>query len=128
MLVNDEQLTWRAQRLLSGSGAVIAPELRSCGADDFAYYAQRHPGLIDEPAYHSGRTSASLHQPSFYLGVVLSDLGRPGWPGRFPSRACAVGRTGLNGRPVPVEQDGSAGSALLLLAEQLIEPFGASRG
>ena len=47
---------------------------------------------------------------------------------RFPSRAGAVGRTGLNGRPVPVEQDGSAGPALLLLAEQLIEPFGASRG
>jgi hypothetical protein len=46
---------------------------------------------------------------------------------RFPSRAGAVGRTGLNGRPVPVEQDGSAGPALLL-AEQLIEPFGASRG
>jgi hypothetical protein len=34
-----------------------------------------------------------------------------------------VGRTGLDGRPVPVEQDGSAGPALLLVAEQLIEPF-----
>jgi hypothetical protein len=41
--------------------------------------------------------------------------------------AGAVGRTGLNGRPAPVEQDGSAGLALLL-AGQLIEPFGASRG
>jgi hypothetical protein len=34
-----------------------------------------------------------------------------------------VGRTGLDGRPIPVEQDDSAGPALLLLAEQLIEPF-----
>jgi len=56
------------------------------------------------------------------------DLGRPGRPGEIPSRAGAVGRTGLNGRPVPVEQGGSAGLALLLLAEQLIESFGASRG
>ena len=34
-----------------------------------------------------------------------------------------MGRTGLDGRPVPVEQDGTAGPALLLAAEQLIEPF-----
>jgi hypothetical protein len=34
-----------------------------------------------------------------------------------------VGRTGLEGRPVPVEQDDSASPAVLLLAEQLIEPF-----
>jgi hypothetical protein len=42
---------------------------------------------------------------------------------RFPARGDAVGRTGLDGRPVPVEQDNSAGRALLLMAEQLIEPF-----
>jgi hypothetical protein len=46
---------------------------------------------------------------------------------RFPARTDAVGRTGLNGRPVPVEQDGSAGPVLLLLAEQLMEPFEAQR-
>jgi hypothetical protein len=34
-----------------------------------------------------------------------------------------VARTGLDGRPVPVEQDTSATPALLLMAEQLIEPF-----
>jgi hypothetical protein len=34
-----------------------------------------------------------------------------------------VGRTGLDGRPIPVEQDDSAGLGLLLLGEQLIEPF-----
>ena len=57
--------------------------------------------------------------------AIWDVLGRPG---EIPSRAGAVGRTGLNGRPVPVEQGGSAGLALLLLAEQLIETFGASRG
>ena len=39
-----------------------------------------------------------------------------------------MARTGLDGRPVPVEQDSSAGPALLLMAEQLIEPFAAQRG
>ena len=42
---------------------------------------------------------------------------------RFPSRADSVNRTGLDGRPVPVEQEASAGPALLLVAEQLAEPF-----
>jgi hypothetical protein len=31
-------------------------------------------------------------------------------------------RTGLDGGPVPVEQDGSARPVLLLMAEQLAEP------
>jgi hypothetical protein len=38
-----------------------------------------------------------------------------------------VGRTGLDGRPVPVEQDEEAAPALRLLAGQLLEPFGAQR-
>ena len=42
---------------------------------------------------------------------------------RFPARGDAVGRTGLDGRPVPVEQAVSARPAPLLMAEQLIEPF-----
>jgi len=46
---------------------------------------------------------------------------------RFPCRSDSAGRTGLDGRPVPVEQDDSARSVLLLLAEQLIEPFQAQR-
>jgi amidohydrolase len=67
VLVNDEQLTRHARHLLSGSGAGLAPELRSCGADDFAYYAQRHPGLMMFVGVDSSdQRSASLHQPSFY--------------------------------------------------------------
>ena len=45
-----------------------------------------------------------------------------GWAA-FPARGAAAGRTGLDGLPVPVEQDASAAPALLLMAEQLIEPF-----
>ncbi len=41
----------------------------------------------------------------------------------FPARSEAAGRTGLEGRPVPVEQADSARALPLLLAEQLIEPF-----
>jgi hypothetical protein len=41
---------------------------------------------------------------------------------RFPARGDAVGRTGLDHRPVPVEQ-GAAGPGLMLLAGQLAEPF-----
>jgi arginase len=40
-----------------------------------------------------------------------------------PSRHPAVGRTGLDGRPVPVEQDTHRTPALMLLAGQLAEPF-----
>ena len=45
----------------------------------------------------------------------------------FPARGDAVGRTGLDGRPIPVEQDDSAGSPLLVMAGQLAEPFAAQR-
>lgn len=46
---------------------------------------------------------------------------------RFPSRGAAAGRTGLDGRPVPVEQDHAATPGALPLAGQLIEPFQAQR-
>ncbi len=82
--------------------------------------------VIVSPAYH--RLHHAPDTQGVNLGVVLTIWDVLAGRARFPSRAGAVGRTGLNGRPVPVEQDGSAGPALLLLAEQLIEPFGASRG
>jgi len=46
---------------------------------------------------------------------------------RFPARAGSIGRTGLEGRPVPVEQDNPAAPPLRLMAGQLIEPFQARR-
>ena len=43
------------------------------------------------------------------------------------SRASRVGRTGLDGRPVPVEQGDPAAPPLRLMVGQLIEPFQAQR-
>jgi sterol desaturase/sphingolipid hydroxylase (fatty acid hydroxylase superfamily) len=81
--------------------------------------------VIVSPAYH--RFHHDTENQGLNLGVVLTIwdvlIGRA----RFPARSDAVGRTGLDGRPVPVEQEGSARPALMLLAEQLIEPFQAQR-
>jgi hypothetical protein len=53
---------------------------------------------------------------TFALAAITAGLAR------FPARGQAPGRTGLAGRPVPVEQD-DPGPVLLLLAGQLGEPF-----
>jgi hypothetical protein len=77
--------------------------------------------VLVSPAYH--RLHHAPETQDVNLGVVLTIWDALAGLARFPSRADALGRTGLDGRPVPVEQDDSAGSALLLLAEQLAEPF-----
>ena len=77
--------------------------------------------VIVSPAYH--RLHHAPDTQHVNLGVVLTIWDVLAGRARFPSRRDGVGRTGLDGRPVPVEQDGSARPALLLLAEQLIEPF-----
>jgi sterol desaturase/sphingolipid hydroxylase (fatty acid hydroxylase superfamily) len=77
--------------------------------------------LIVSPAYH--RLHHAPDVQSINLGVVLTVWDVLARCAVFPGRADAVGRTGLNGRPVPVEQEGAADPVLLLLAEQLIEPF-----
>jgi sterol desaturase/sphingolipid hydroxylase (fatty acid hydroxylase superfamily) len=82
--------------------------------------------VIVSPAYHRLHHAPDTQDTN--LGVVLTIWDVLAGRARFPSRAGAVGRTGLDGRPVPVEQDGSAGPALLLLAGQLIEPFQAQGG
>ena len=81
--------------------------------------------VLVSPAYH--RLHHAPDTQDVNLGVVLTIWDVLAGLARFPARADAVGRTGLDGRPVPVEQDGSAGSALLVLAEQLAEPFQAQR-
>jgi sterol desaturase/sphingolipid hydroxylase (fatty acid hydroxylase superfamily) len=81
--------------------------------------------VIVSPAYH--RLHHAPDVQNMNLGVVLTIWDVLAGRARFPSRADAVGRTGLDGRPVPVEQDGATAPALLLLAEQLIEPFQAQR-
>ena len=82
--------------------------------------------VIVSPAYH--RLHHDRENQAVNLGVVLTVWDVLTRCAVFPARGDAVGRTGLDGRPVPVEQDGPAGPALKLLAEQLIEPFQATRG
>jgi sterol desaturase/sphingolipid hydroxylase (fatty acid hydroxylase superfamily) len=77
--------------------------------------------VIVSPAYH--RLHHAADDQRVNLGVVLTIWDVLAGYARFPHRGYGVGRTGLDGRPVPVEQDRSSRPALLLLAEQLIEPF-----
>jgi sterol desaturase/sphingolipid hydroxylase (fatty acid hydroxylase superfamily) len=77
--------------------------------------------VLVSPAYH--RLHHAPDSQAVNLGVVLTIWDVLAGCARFPGRGDAVGRTGLDGRPVPVEQGAPARPALLLLAEQLIEPF-----
>jgi len=77
--------------------------------------------VLVSPGYH--RIHHSLEAQRINLGVVLTIWDVLAGCARFPSRGDASERTGLAGRPIPVEQDASASPAFLLLAEQLIEPF-----
>jgi sterol desaturase/sphingolipid hydroxylase (fatty acid hydroxylase superfamily) len=77
--------------------------------------------VIVSPAYHRLHHAQDTQQAN--LGVVLTIWDVLAGRAAFPARGAAAERTGLDGRPVPVEQDASAAPALLLMAEQLIEPF-----
>jgi sterol desaturase/sphingolipid hydroxylase (fatty acid hydroxylase superfamily) len=77
--------------------------------------------VIVSPAYHRLHHAPDVQRAN--LGVVLTIWDLLAGCAVFPSRRGAVGRTGLDGRPVPVEQRSGSSPALLLLAEQLIEPF-----
>jgi sterol desaturase/sphingolipid hydroxylase (fatty acid hydroxylase superfamily) len=77
--------------------------------------------VLVSPAYHRLHHAPDTQRVN--LGVVLTIWDVLAGCARFPFRSDGVGRTGLDGRPIPVEQDDSAGPRLLLLAEQLIEPF-----
>ncbi len=81
--------------------------------------------VLVSPAYH--RLHHAADDQGVNLGVVLVIWDILAGRARFPARGDAVGRTGLDGRPVPVEQDQRARPAVLLLGEQLIEPFRAAR-
>jgi sterol desaturase/sphingolipid hydroxylase (fatty acid hydroxylase superfamily) len=77
--------------------------------------------VLVSPAYHRLHHAPDTQHAN--LGVVLTVWDVLAGRARFPARGGTVGRTGLDGRPVPVEQDASAGPVLLLVGEQLIEPF-----
>jgi sterol desaturase/sphingolipid hydroxylase (fatty acid hydroxylase superfamily) len=77
--------------------------------------------VIVSPAYHRLHHAPDTQRAN--LGVVLTIWDVMAGRARFPSRGYATGRTGLDGRPVPVEQQDAPAPPLVLLAEQLIEPF-----
>jgi len=77
--------------------------------------------VLVSPAYH--RLHHAPDTQGVNLGVVLTIWDVLVGRARFPSRGDSAGRTGLDGRPVPVEQDDLAGPVLRLVAEQLVEPF-----
>jgi sterol desaturase/sphingolipid hydroxylase (fatty acid hydroxylase superfamily) len=80
--------------------------------------------VLVSPAYH--RHHHSLAAECVNLGVVLTIWDVLAGFARFPARGEAPGPTGLEGRPVPIEQVESA-PALLVVAGQLIQPFQAQR-
>jgi sterol desaturase/sphingolipid hydroxylase (fatty acid hydroxylase superfamily) len=80
--------------------------------------------VLVSPAYHRLHHAPDVQRLN--LGVVLTIWDVLAGRAMFPARGGRVGRTGLDGRPVPVEQGESAGPVLLLLAEQLAEPFQAA--
>jgi sterol desaturase/sphingolipid hydroxylase (fatty acid hydroxylase superfamily) len=81
--------------------------------------------VIVSPAYHRLHHAPDIQRAN--LGVVLTIWDVLAGSARFPARRDETGPTGLDGRPVPVEQATGSPRALLLMAEQLIEPFRARR-
>ena len=81
--------------------------------------------LLVSPAYH--RFHHACDDQAVNLGVVLTVWDILTGYARFPARGDGLTRTGLDGRPVPVEQDDPARRAPVLVARQLIEPFQAQR-
>ncbi len=81
--------------------------------------------VIVSPAYHRLHHAPDIQHHN--LGVVLTIWDVLAGRAKFPARSAAAGSTGLNDRPVPVEQDNAARPVLQLMAGQLIEPFQAQR-
>jgi sterol desaturase/sphingolipid hydroxylase (fatty acid hydroxylase superfamily) len=81
--------------------------------------------VLVSPAYH--RFHHASDDQAVNLGVVLTIWDILTGYARFPARGDSLTRTGLDGRPVPVEQDDPARRAPVLVARQLIEPFQAQR-
>ena len=81
--------------------------------------------VLVSPAYH--RFHHACDDQAVNLGVVLTVWDLPTGYARFPARGDGLTRTGLDGRPGPVEQDARARRAPVLVARQLIEPFQAQR-
>jgi sterol desaturase/sphingolipid hydroxylase (fatty acid hydroxylase superfamily) len=77
--------------------------------------------VLVSPAYHRLHHDPDIQTAN--LGVVFTVWDVLAGFATFPSCHDAAGRTGLTGRPVPVEQDARRTPALLLVAGPLAEPF-----
>jgi sterol desaturase/sphingolipid hydroxylase (fatty acid hydroxylase superfamily) len=77
--------------------------------------------LVVSPAYHRLHHAPDTQRTN--LGVVLTIWDVLSGRACFPARADATGPTGLESRPVPVEQDTPGRPGLALIAGQLMEPF-----
>jgi sterol desaturase/sphingolipid hydroxylase (fatty acid hydroxylase superfamily) len=78
--------------------------------------------IIVSPAYH--RIHHSADGPyDVNLGIVLTIWDQCARRAVFPTAATVACRTGLAGRPLPVEQAAGRLRPLRLLTEQLLEPF-----
>ncbi|HEY1918552.1 MAG TPA: sterol desaturase family protein [Streptosporangiaceae bacterium] len=77
--------------------------------------------LIVSPAYH--RLHHAPHTQRANLGVVLTIWDVLSGRACFPARGDMAGATGLETRPVPVEQGSPGRPGLALIAGQLVEPF-----
>ena len=61
-LVNDPALTTASWPWLGRAGFTVADDFRSCGADDFSYYAQVAPALM---LFTGTPDAVTLHHPRF---------------------------------------------------------------
>jgi sterol desaturase/sphingolipid hydroxylase (fatty acid hydroxylase superfamily) len=78
--------------------------------------------ILVSPAYH--RIHHSVDGPyDVNLGIVLAIWDQCAGRAVFPTRATVACRTGLAGRPLPVEQVAERLRPLRLLTRQLLEPF-----
>ena len=71
--INDEELSRFTRRALSGLGGITEP-IKSMGAEDFAFYAQKVPGLFIELGIRNkakGVGLYSLHNPQFDLDEAV---------------------------------------------------------
>jgi sterol desaturase/sphingolipid hydroxylase (fatty acid hydroxylase superfamily) len=78
--------------------------------------------VLCSPAYH--RLHHALDGPSgVNLGIVLTVWDVLARRAVFPTRGAAACRTGLAGRPMPIEQTGACYRPLRVLSAQMAEPF-----
>lgn len=65
-LNNDPELTLRQQQIASQWGLGLAPDMRSCGSDDFAFFGEQVPSLMSFVGVSDGSpNSPRLHSATF---------------------------------------------------------------